>query len=108
MQHGESVLAYEQDENTYNICKIERRVCRDGKLSGTFDLQSCVLNSQYRYFQEPFEVYNDPRVEDDDSLTQVSVSSSSSSSAQQSSVVVFPKISSGPVVSSPLPEDSGS
>ncbi len=61
LQHGESVLAYEQEKNTLNICKIQRRVCFDGKLSGTFSLQSCQLNPKYDYFQEKFVVYNDYR-----------------------------------------------
>ena len=33
LQHGASILAYQQDFNTPDTCKIERRFCRDGELS---------------------------------------------------------------------------
>ena len=58
--HGQSVLAYEQDLNTPNTCNIERRFCFDGKLSGTFRLQSCVENTKYSYYQEQFVSYTTP------------------------------------------------
>jgi hypothetical protein len=62
--HGESVLAYKQDLNTLDTCTIERRFCFDGKLSGTFDQQSCKVNTQYSYFQEQFVSYTtDPKSE---------------------------------------------
>jgi hypothetical protein len=58
LDHGVSVLAYKQDLNTPDTCKIERRFCFDGKLSGTFTQQSCSVNTQYSYFQEQFVSYN--------------------------------------------------
>ncbi|MDR0859980.1 MAG: hypothetical protein LBO09_03165 [Candidatus Peribacteria bacterium] len=59
--HGESVLAYKQDLNTPDTCKIQRRVCFDGKLSGSFGQQSCATNTKYSYFQEQFVSYNTPQ-----------------------------------------------
>lgn len=61
LMHGQSILAYQQDTNTPDTCNIERRFCRDGDLSGTFDQQSCSVNSEYSYFQEQFVSYNEPK-----------------------------------------------
>lgn len=58
--HWESVLAYQQDLNTPNVCFTQRRSCFDGKLSGTFTLQSCKENENFTYLKENFVVYNDP------------------------------------------------
>lgn len=41
MEHGASVLAYQQRSDTPNICNIQRRSCFNGKLSGTFTQRSC-------------------------------------------------------------------
>ncbi|MDR0607186.1 MAG: hypothetical protein LBG52_02275 [Candidatus Peribacteria bacterium] len=57
LAHGESVLAYQQDVNTPDTCKIERRICFDGKFSGSFGQQSCTTNTEYSYFQEQFVSY---------------------------------------------------
>ena len=56
--HGESVVAYQQDLNTYDSCNLERRICFDGKLSGTFTAQSCKVNTKYTYYQKKFVAYN--------------------------------------------------
>lgn len=58
LQHGGSILAYQQDFATPDTCNIERRFCWDGKLSGTFGQQSCSVNTAYSYFQEQFVSYN--------------------------------------------------
>ena len=58
ISHGASVLAYQQDLNTPDTCKIERRFCQDGKFSGTFTQASCSVNTQYSYYQEQFVAYN--------------------------------------------------
>lgn len=58
--HWDSILAYQQDENTPNTCFIQRRFCWDGKLSWTFTLQSCKENKNYSYQKENFVVYNNP------------------------------------------------
>lgn len=41
MEHGASVLAYQQRADTPNICNIQRRSCWNGKLSGSFTQRSC-------------------------------------------------------------------
>jgi hypothetical protein len=46
--------------NTPDTCKIQRRFCLDGKFSGTFNQQSCNVNTKYSYFQEQFVSYNIP------------------------------------------------
>lgn len=41
MEHGESVLAYEQRSDAPHVCNIQRRTCFNGKLSGSFTQKSC-------------------------------------------------------------------
>ena len=43
ISHWESVLAYKQMDNAPNICNIERRFCRNWKLSGTYSQQWCSM-----------------------------------------------------------------
>jgi len=47
--HWDSVLAYKQLENAPDICNIERRYCRNGKLSWTYTQQWCSVNKNYTY-----------------------------------------------------------
>ena len=49
IDHGDSVLAYQQMDNAPNICNIERRFCRNWKLSGTYTQQWCSVNKNYTY-----------------------------------------------------------
>jgi len=49
IEHGESILAYQQLKNAPNICNIERRFCWNGKLSGTYNQQWCSVNEDYSY-----------------------------------------------------------
>jgi hypothetical protein len=49
IDHGDSVLAYQQMDNAPNICNIERRFCRNGKLSWTYTQQWCSVNKNYTY-----------------------------------------------------------
>ena len=51
ISHWESVLAYKQIENAPNVCNIERRFCRNWKLSGTYPQQWCSVNENYTYSQ---------------------------------------------------------
>ena len=51
IDHGDSVLAYQQLDNAPNICNIERRFCRNGKLSWTYTQQWCSVNKNYTYEQ---------------------------------------------------------
>ena len=41
IDHGQSVLAYQQRADIPGVCKVERRVCLDGKLAGSFIQQHC-------------------------------------------------------------------
>lgn len=41
LEHGQSVLAYQQRADSINVCNIERRVCKNGKLSWSYNQQSC-------------------------------------------------------------------
>lgn len=47
--HWDSVLAYQQLNNAPDICNIERRYCRNWKLSWTYTQQWCAINSNYTY-----------------------------------------------------------
>ena len=51
IDHWDSVLAYQQMDNAPNICNIERRFCRNGKLSWTYTQQWCSVNKNYTYEQ---------------------------------------------------------
>ena len=51
IMHWDSVLAYQQIEDTPDICNIERRFCRKWKLSGTYTQQWCSINKNYTYEQ---------------------------------------------------------
>ena len=41
LEHGQSVLAYEQRSDSINICNVERRICKNGKLSWSFIQAAC-------------------------------------------------------------------
>ena len=49
IEHWDSVLAYKQLDNAPDICNIERRYCRNGKLSWTYTQQWCTVNKNYTY-----------------------------------------------------------
>ena len=49
IHHWESVLAYKQMDDTPDLCHIERRFCRKGKLSWTYTQQWCSINEDYSY-----------------------------------------------------------
>ena len=61
MEHGASVLAYQQRADAPNICNIQRRSCWNGKLSGSFTQRSCdeslgkVENSSFVTKNLPFD-----------------------------------------------------
>lgn len=44
IEHWASVLAYEQRSDAPNICNLQRRICKNGKLSGKFIQASCDEN----------------------------------------------------------------
>lgn len=41
IDHGASVLAYQQRADAPHICNLQRRTCKNGKLSGSFTQSSC-------------------------------------------------------------------
>ena len=41
IEHGQSVLAYQQRADAINVCNIERRVCKNGKLSWSYTQVAC-------------------------------------------------------------------
>lgn len=51
ISHWESVLAYKQLDNAPNVCNIERRFCRNWKLSWTYPQEWCYTNENYTYTQ---------------------------------------------------------
>lgn len=46
IEHGGSVLAYEQRSDAPHVCNLQRRICKNGKLSGSFTQASCDENKQ--------------------------------------------------------------
>lgn len=59
IEHGEFVWAYEQRDDVEHICNVERRVCKDGVLLGSYTQASCVENIYYDYYTEPVISYNE-------------------------------------------------
>ena len=53
-----SVLAYQQRSDTPSICNIQRRTCKDGKLSGQFTQSSCNESKQGKMKKTAFSTYN--------------------------------------------------
>lgn len=51
IKHWDSVLAYQQRNDSPDICNIERRFCWKWKLSGTYRQQWCSINTNYTYAQ---------------------------------------------------------
>jgi len=44
IDHWGSVFAYQQRTDTPEVCNVQRRVCKNGKLSWYYTLPSCVIN----------------------------------------------------------------
>ncbi len=49
INHGESVLAYEQRADVPTICNVQRRTCEDGILKWNFEQASCREDIKYEY-----------------------------------------------------------
>ena len=76
LEHGQSVLAYEQRSDAINICNIQRRICMNGKLSWSYTQASCdetlwndwTINgtpSQYWTVHKiAYTTYNSPRFDE--------------------------------------------
>lgn len=41
IENGKSVLAYQQRTDDNTICNVQRRLCNDGKLAGSYTQRSC-------------------------------------------------------------------
>jgi hypothetical protein len=62
IENKDFVLAYEQREDVATICNIERRICNNGILEGTYSQRSCKENISYNYKKTAIVSYNEPVV----------------------------------------------
>ncbi len=58
IDHGASVLAYEQRADAPHICNLQRRTCKNGKLSGSFTQSSCDESLNGNIKNLPYHTYN--------------------------------------------------
>lgn len=58
IEHWASLLAYQQRDDASHVCNIQRRVCKNGKLSGTFIQASCDERAVGNSRKLPYHVYN--------------------------------------------------
>ena len=52
VQHWEYVLAYQQRTDVPDICNVQKRVCKDGKLWWTYTQWYCNEDVEYKYTKE--------------------------------------------------------
>lgn len=64
INHGASVLAYEQRSDAPNVCNIQRRTCKNGKLSWSFTQSSCDENRNGNLKKIPYTVSNTEQLGD--------------------------------------------
>lgn len=60
IQHGESVLAYQQRSDDPATCNIQRRVCNDGTLNGNYQQSSCKELLGFNTEKQEVVAYNVP------------------------------------------------
>jgi len=77
--HGDSVIAYEQRFDDPGICNVQRRVCTDGSLNGSYEQPSCKEYFGRDPRTQEIVLYNSPRV--DDSIQPQSISKPNTSSS---------------------------
>lgn len=58
IEHWASVLAYEQRSDASYICNLQRRTCKNGKLSGSFTQNSCDESLNGKIKNLPYDIYN--------------------------------------------------
>lgn len=58
VQHGEYVLAYQQRSDVPDVCNVQKRVCRDGVLNGTYTQWYCNEDVPYQYTKVKVTEYN--------------------------------------------------
>jgi hypothetical protein len=60
IRHGESVLAYQQRSDDPGTCNIQRRVCNDGTLNGSYTQSSCRELMGFNVQRQEVVTYNVP------------------------------------------------
>ena len=63
IDHGASVLAYEQRADAPHICNLQRRTCKNGKLSGSFTQSSCDESLNGKIKNLPYLSLNDQELD---------------------------------------------
>lgn len=58
IEHGDSVFAYQQRADAPHVCKIQRRTCQNGKLSGNFTQASCDESLKGNIKNLGYDTYN--------------------------------------------------
>lgn len=58
LEHGESVIAYEQRKDVPNICNAQRRTCNDGVLNWFYEQWACREDVEYKYTRVKVMSYN--------------------------------------------------
>ncbi len=58
VKNNDFVLGYEERSDVNTICNIQKRICSNGVLWGTFSQQSCQENAIYDYTKAPVISYN--------------------------------------------------
>jgi hypothetical protein len=58
IKHNDFVLAYQQRTDVPSICNIEKRVCSEGTLGGSYTQQACSEQVVYEYTKGKAENYN--------------------------------------------------
>lgn len=60
VKHADFVLAYQQRTDVTSMCNIERRICNNGTLQGSYTQKSCKENIVYEYEKVQPVSYNEP------------------------------------------------
>lgn len=60
IKHGESVLAYQQRSDDPATCNVQRRVCNDGELNGSYTQSSCKELFGFNVEKQEVVAYNIP------------------------------------------------
>jgi len=58
IDHGDYVLAYQQRSDVPTVCNVQRRLCNDGLLLGSYTQRACQENITYQYTETPVISYN--------------------------------------------------
>jgi hypothetical protein len=58
VKHGDYVLAYQQRTDVPDVCNVQKRVCRDWVLNGTYTQWYCNEDVEYQYTKVQVKEYN--------------------------------------------------